>query len=86
MYSWDMFQTIGETISVIGVYAHQAFAPKKFLWQGKEYVIEKITFITDMRDGLTRKRRYSVISGSQAYRLCFNRNEEAWTLEELWVE
>lgn len=81
-----MYQTIGEHISVIGVYAHQAFAPKKFLWQRKEYPIEKITFITDMRDGTTQKRRYSVTSGAQAYRLLFNRHEETWVLEELWVE
>lgn len=81
-----MYQTIGETIRVIGLYAHQSFVPKKFLWQQKEYPIEKITFVTDMRDGVTRKRRYSVVSGAQAYRLLFNRNEETWVLEELWVE
>lgn len=81
-----MYQTIGETISVIGVYAGQAFSPKKFLWKGREYRVDHITFITDIRDGTTRKRRYSVTSGSQAYRLLFNRDSETWKLEELWVE
>lgn len=81
-----MYQTIGEAIKVIGVYRQQTFYPRKFLWHQKEYPIEKITFVTDLRDGTTRKRRYSVVSGANAYRLLFNRTEETWVLEELWVE
>ncbi len=86
MYSWGMYQTIGEQISVIGVYAHQAFVPRKFLWQKKEYLIDKITFVTDIRDGATRKRCYAATSGANSYRLLFNRNEETWILDQLWVE
>lgn len=81
-----MYQIIGETISVIGIYGKQSFQPKKFLWQKREYPITKVTFITDLRDGTTQKRRYSVTSGPQSYRLLFNRKEETWVLEELWVE
>ena len=81
-----MYQTIGEAIEVIGVYASQTFTPRKFRWQRQEYPVNSITFVTDLRDGVTRKRRYSVTSGAQSYRLLFNRNEETWVLEELWVE
>lgn len=81
-----MYQTIGEAIEVIGVYAHQTFTPRKFLWHGREYQIERITAVVSIRDGATRKRRYGVMSGSTSYRLLFNRDSEVWTLEEIWVE
>lgn len=81
-----MYQTIGEAIEVIGVYARQTFTPRKFLWNHREYLIERTTAVISIRDGTTRKRRYAVMSGSTSYRLLFNRDAEVWTLEELWVE
>lgn len=81
-----MFQTIGEAISVAGVYDAHTFVPKKFQWKKKVYLIEEITLISEIRDGQIKKRLYSVLCGKQLYRLLFNRATEHWTLEELWVE
>lgn len=81
-----MYQTIGEPIEVVGVYARQTFSPRKFLWNRREYPVDRTTAVISIRDGQTRKRRYSIMSGSTSYRLLFNRDSEVWTLEELWVE
>ena len=81
-----MYEPIGEKIAVVGAYSGGEFAPKKFRWREQLYPIQMITFVTDIRDGRTLKRRYSVTSGAQAYRLLFDRIEETWLLEELWVE
>lgn len=81
-----MYQTIGEPIRVVGVYERQTFVPKKFRWHDRTYVIDRVTFVTDIRDGLTRKRTYSVTCGPNAYRLLFDRTQETWVLKELWVE
>lgn len=81
-----MFQTIDETIAVAGVYQRSRFVPKKFLWKDREYRIENVTLISEVRDGQIKKRLYSVLCGKQLYRLLFNRETENWTLTEIWVE
>lgn len=81
-----MYQIIGETIWVAGVYKHAQFTPKKFKWRQREFSITQITLISDTRDGTVKKRLYSVVSGNEVYRLEFNRESEQWYLQELWVE
>lgn len=81
-----MFQTIGEPIIVAGVYKSHTFIPKKFLWAKKAYSIDAITLISDTKDGMVRKRIYSVTVAKTLYRLLFNRETEQWTLEEMWIE
>ncbi len=84
-----MYQTIGEAIEVVGIF-HQAkrlkFEPKKFLWRGKVYPVQEITLANDFKDGGVRKRWYSLLSGGNVYRVCFNRESEAWQLEEVWCD
>jgi len=81
-----MFQRIGEKIAVVGVYNHGTFTPKRFKWHTREYPIEEITLASDIKDGGVRKRLYSTLSKGNLYRLCFNRDDEGWTLEEVWAE
>lgn len=81
-----MYQRIDEKVAVAGVYNHSTFLPKKFQWGPKTYTVEKITLISDIREGDIRKRLYSVLSQGTLYRLLFNRNTENWNLEEIWLE
>lgn len=81
-----MYQRIDETIDVAGVYTKGTFVPKKFLWKNREYRISQITLRSDTKDGGMRKRLYSVTVGKEVYRLTFNRENEQWILEEVWVE
>lgn len=81
-----MFQTIGERVEVIGSYSKGPFYPKKMKWNGRIFAIEKVTLISDIRDGDVKKRLYSFTSGKDLYRLMFNRETENWMLEEIWVE
>ncbi len=81
-----MYQTIGESIKVVGVFAHQKFTPKKFEWRTQTYPISEITLVNDVKDGGIKKRFYSVMSAGNLYRLCFNRDNESWRLEEVWCE
>lgn len=81
-----MYQTIAEPIAVAGVYQHFRFIPKKFKWGSREYLIDQITLISDIKDGGVKKRLYSVLSGLNLYRLEFNRETEQWLLQEIWCE
>jgi hypothetical protein len=81
-----MYQTINENIAVVGSYANSQFIPKKFKWNNNIFPIKEITLINDSRDGVIKKRLYSVISGINLYRLEFNRESEKWRILEIWVE
>ena len=81
-----MYHRIDEPIEVIGIYHQHTFVPKKFRWRKKEFLISQITLKSDVKDGGVRKRLYSVTVGRDVYRLEFNRENEAWKLEEVWVE
>lgn len=85
-YNYSMYQTIGEKIAVAGVYEKGKFMPKKFLWKNAVYPVQEITISADVKDGVTRKRMYGVVSGENVYRLMFNRDTEIWTLAEVWHE
>lgn len=81
-----MFQRIDEKIEVLGIYSKAKFIPKKIKWKEKVFLVEEITLISELRDGLVKKRLYSIVSGGNLYRLMFNRETEIWVLEEVWME
>lgn len=81
-----MFQSINERVQVAGSYGKGPFQPKKMKWKERVFPIEKITLISDIKDGEVKKRLYSFTSGKDLYRLMFNRETEVWVLEEIWVE
>jgi len=81
-----MYQKIDQLIWVAGSYQKAKFKPIKFKWQNREIKIDRITLISDFKDGAIKKRYYSVVAGSELYRLEFNRDSENWYLREIWVE
>ncbi len=81
-----MYEKIEERIAVAGVYRGAKFFPKRFSWRNRIFEVDNITFVVDFKDGATKKRRYSVTSGLNAYRLLFDRLQEYWQLEEIWVD
>lgn len=81
-----MYQRIGETIAVAGVYHPGKFIPKRFQWNQRTFNITQINTSHDFRDGSVRKRQFSVSVGENVYLIQFDRDQETWTLEQLWVE
>ena len=81
-----MYQTINENISVVGVYVNFKFIPKKFKWKERIFLIKEITLSNDVKDGVIKKRLYSVLANDNLYRLEFNRESEKWQILEVWVD
>ena len=81
-----MYQKINQQIWVAGYYQFSKFKPIKFKWHDREIKIDRITLISDFKDGTQKKRFYSVLAGLELYRLEFDRDSEAWYLKEIWVE
>lgn len=81
-----MEQTISEKVSVLGIFQDASFTPKQFRWNNRSYTIEEITSVHERKDGAVVKRRYAVLSGGNLYLLEYNRREETWILEQIWME
>ena len=81
-----MYQKIDQAISVVGIYQNQHFFPKKFKWQARILPVDQVTLFNNLRDGIIKKRLYSVLSEGNLYRLEFNRDSEQWKILEIWVE
>lgn len=81
-----MYQTICETITVVGIFRNSEFIPKKFKWNNRTYLIDAITSTHELRDGGVQKRRYAVTSKANLYLLEYNRQEESWELIQIWHE
>lgn len=81
-----MYQPIGERVSVAGVYSSGRFKPRKFQWRNQLFTISSSCSVHDFKDGAVRKRRFSVVAKGLLCLLEFNRDQEIWTLEQIWVE
>lgn len=81
-----MYQTIHEKVAVAGVYDQGKFWPKKLRWGNQNFPVEQVTFVADTKDGGARWRQYSLVAAGNLYRLAFQRDEETWWLEEVWLE
>lgn len=81
-----MYQTIHETIAVAGVYDRAKFLPKSFVWRQRKRAVSEITLMANINDGGIKKRHYAVIAENNLYRLLFDRQNEVWWLEEIWME
>jgi len=71
---------------MVGSYTQGHFKPRKFRWHSRILPIDQITLQSDVKDGDVKKRLFSVVVGSEVYRLEFNRDSEQWWLKEIWVE
>ncbi len=81
-----MYQTIDETVEVLGSYLKAGFKPLRFKWRSRVYPVEQVTLVTETKNAGVRGRIYSVVSKSNVYRLYFNRDLETWSLQEVWCE
>ncbi|MBT3249326.1 MAG: hypothetical protein HN846_04620 [Candidatus Pacebacteria bacterium] len=81
-----MYEEINEDISVIGIYKKHHFSPKKFKWNNRVFPVDEVTLSNDVRDGMIKKRLYSVVASGNLYRLEFNRESEQWKILEVWVD
>ena len=80
-----MIQKLDIPVSVVCLFDHKkrVFAPKKVLFEGREYLIEKIGFNHTFRNGRVLNHVFSVVSGSMFFRLEFNSENLNWRLTQI---
>ncbi len=83
-----MNESVNQKISVITVYNIEAgtVIPRKLMWHGREYLINKLGYHHRVREGRTLLHIFHVTDGTTAFRLSFNTDTLHWTLEEVYDE
>lgn len=80
-----MHEIINEKISVVSSYNREKglITPRKIHWQGKDFLIKKLTYYHRVRQGRLLLHIFHVTDGVMDFRLSLNSENLHWTLEEI---
>ena len=80
-----MNEVINEKISVILIYDRMTgiVMPKKIRWQGRDYIIQKLTYHHKIRVGRQMFHIFHVTDGVTDFRIKLDTDTLHWTLEEV---
>ncbi|HEY5595047.1 MAG TPA: hypothetical protein VIL61_07820 [Nitrospiria bacterium] len=76
-----MITEVGEPIKVGAVFdPEQAIAPKWFVWNGRKYVVQRVTFTWKVRDGQKLFYHFAVTDEANLYELTYDASALSWKL------
>lgn len=80
-----MNELINEKVSVITSYNREngLVMPKKFRWQGRDYIVSKLAYHRKTREGMIIFHTFYVSNGSMDFCLKLNTDNLQWILEEV---
>ena len=81
-----MLEEINEDVDVITIFKKNQAIPWKFLWQGREYLIQKINLTYSSWQGRNKVYYFAVSDNTNYFKLQFNTENLKWTLLESYVD
>lgn len=80
-----MNEVINEKISVITLFNRETreVTPKKIRWQGRDYLITRLTYHHKIKQGRTTLHIFHVTDDNLDFRLSLDTENLQWTLEEV---
>ena len=81
-----MFQTLGDRVSVLGIFKSGKLKPLRFFWKNKTFPISHITTTYCIKDGEVQKEVFAVKSFGNIYKLVYIPKDYSWILEEVFLE
>ena len=81
----NMHELINEKVNVVSSYNREKglVTPRKIHWQGKDYLINKLTYYHRIHQGRLLLHIFHVTDGTTDFRLSLNSENLHWTLEEI---
>jgi hypothetical protein len=80
--SFDPAQ-INEKIQVLAFFKDALIYPRSFTWNNKDYLITKITYNWQERQGQEMIHYFSVSSGIELYQISFNNTTLSWRINKI---
>ena len=79
-----MTTSIGEIIQVGAIFGSKTkLRPVWFIWRGREYHVQKVTYCWNEREGKALIRHFSVTDGANLYDLSYHAAEMNWYLAQV---
>ena len=76
-----MITEVDETVSVGAVFdKSRAVFPRWFVWHGRKYTIQRVTFSWKVKEGILFNYHYSVTDGTNLFELCYVPHTLDWKL------
>jgi hypothetical protein len=77
-------ELINQTIDVLVAFNQKRAIPLFFKWSNRKYKIDKVNLIHSAFEGKVKFYYYSITSQNNFFKLCFNTDNNKWTLEEAY--
>jgi hypothetical protein len=74
---------IDEEIRVGVAFDHRKALPIWFMWRGRYYKVEQVSYNWSTDEGSARLRHYAVTDGANNYEICFNSRTLEWRLRKV---
>ncbi len=81
-----MLEQINEPIEVEVYFGPGQVRPRKFIWHGRKYEIQKVNLTYAKRDGRVKFYYFAVSDSTNYFKLEFNTETLFWKLVEIYVE
>ena len=79
-----MATTIGELIQVGAIFGSTVkLRPVWFIWRGREYRVQKVTYCWNESEGKALIKHFSVTDGANLYDLSYHTTEMNWYLAQV---
>ena len=75
-----MITEINEPIEVGVVFRQNGVRPVWFLWKGRRYPVERVTYRWKERAGEAWRHSFSVFDGANTFELVYDSKSLSWTL------
>lgn len=73
-----------DPISVIASFHERGVKPVAFKWGGRDWQVKRVNMVHEDREGRAKLIYFSVSDEANYFKLRFNSETLAWTLEEVW--
>ena len=76
-------EALDALIEVTAHFKHGKIYPQRFLWNQKEYPVDRITYNWQERQGQALISYFSVASAEELYQISFNNTSFGWRLDKI---
>ena len=81
-----MLEQINEDIEVVTIFKQNQAIPWKFLWQGREFIVQKVNLSYFSHEGRSKIYYFAVSDNVNYFKLQFNTDNLQWILLESYVD
>lgn len=79
-------EEIYEPILVDAVFTNSKIKPRWFIWKGRKYSVQEVTYSWQDREGEASLVYFSVSDGTNIFEICFNQKTLNWHLARVHIE